>query len=141
LTIQREPRKEGSAQPPVSCARSIPYTRAWNIAARTAHIAAMSVLVGAHAFDVAPVRLHTALWLTIVSGVVLVVLEAYSVRFRWFWQGRGLMVLVKLALLGAIPWAWSSRLPLLLAAIVLASVGSHMPARYRYYSVVDRRVL
>jgi multidrug efflux pump subunit AcrB len=29
----------------------------------------------------------------------------------------------------------------LLAVIVLASVGSHMPARFRYYSVVDRRVL
>ncbi len=126
---------------PQSCARSIPYARAWNIAARTAHIVVMSVLVGAHAFDVAPDRLHTILYLTIGSGSVLVVLEAYAVMFRWLYQGRGLAVLAKLVLLVAIPWAWRFRLPLLVAVIVLASVGSHMPARFRYYSVVDRRVI
>ncbi len=139
--MQGEIPKPRSEQPPASCARSIPHARAWNIAARTSHIAVTSMLVGAHAFDVPPVRLHTLLWLTIATGSVLIVLEAYSVTFRWLYQGRGLMVLAKLALLVAIPWAWSIRLPLLLIVIVLASVGSHMPARYRYYSVVDRRVL
>ena len=29
----------------------------------------------------------------------------------------------------------------LLIVIVFASVGSHMPARFRYYSVIHRRVL
>jgi hypothetical protein len=31
--------------------------------------------------------------------------------------------------------------PILLLVLVLASVGSHMPRRFRYYSLVHRRVL
>lgn len=108
---------------------------------RTAHIAATSVLVGGHAFDVPAAHLYLALWLVIATGAVLIFLEAFSVAFKWVFQGRGLMVVAKLALLAVIPFAWSVRLPILLAVIVLASVGSHMPARFRYYSVMERRVL
>jgi len=128
-------------EPPESCTPSIPGARAWNIAWRTAHIAAIAVLVGGHAFNAAPDDLHPALWFAIITGAVLVFLEAFSVRLRWLAQGRGLLVLVKLLLLLLIPFAWPYRLPILLAAIVLASVGSHMPARFRYYSIVERRVL
>ncbi len=129
------------AQPPESCSRSLPHARAWNIAARTAHIAATSVLVGGHAFDVAPDRLYAVLWLTIGTGALLIVLEAYSVALRWLFQGRGLLVACKLVLLASIAVAWDARLPILMVVIVLASVGSHMPARFRYYSVTERRVL
>jgi hypothetical protein len=99
----------------------------------------MGVLVGGHAFDVPAVRLYPALWATIATGAILVGLEAFSLRFRWAVQGRGLMVIAKLALLVVVPVAWPIRVPILLAVIVLASVGSHMPARFRYYSVVERR--
>jgi hypothetical protein len=126
---------------PESCRPALPHARAWNIGLRTAHIAATSVLVGGHAFDVPAHRLHGALVFAIVTGALLILLEGFSVRLRWLVQGRGLTVLAKLALLLAIPFAWASRLPILMVVIVLASVGSHMPARYRYYSVVDRRVL
>jgi len=127
--------------PPESCARSLPGARAWNIAARTAHIAATSVVVGGHAFGAAREQIYPVLWLAIITGAVLIVLEAFQVGFRWLIQGRGMMVVAKLLLLVAIPFAWPARLPILLVVIVLASVGSHMPARFRYYSVVDRRVL
>ena len=126
---------------PESCARSLPHARAWNIAFRTAHIAATSVLVGGHAFDVPAAHLYLALWLVIATGGVLIFLEAFSVAFRWVFQWRGLIVIAKLTLLAAIPFAWSVRLPILIIVIVLASVGSHMPGRFRYYSVVERRVL
>ena len=128
-------------EPTQSCGRSLPHARAWNIGARTAHIAATGVLVGGHAFDVAASRLYPALWAAIATGAILIVLEAFSLRLRWATQGRGVMVLAKLALLLVIPLAWRARLPILFVVIVLASVGSHMPARYRYYSLVDRRVL
>ncbi len=101
----------------------------------------MSVLVGGHAFDVPSDRLYPVLWAVIGTGTILIALEAYAVSFRWLFQGRGLAVLAKLALLLVIPFAWPARLPILLAVIVLASVGSHMPARFRYYSVTERRVL
>jgi hypothetical protein len=114
--------------------------RTWNILFRTAHIAAMGVLLGGHAFDVDPERLKPALWLTIGTGLVMIALEC---RFRplWFHQGRGLMTFAKLALLCCVPLFWDQRLPILLAVVVIASVGSHMTARYRYYSFVYREVI
>jgi hypothetical protein len=114
--------------------------RALNIALRTAHIAAMGILLGGHAFDVAPERLKLDLWLTIGTGVALAALEA-GPRLLWFHQGRGLMTMAKLALLCTVLAAWSYRLPILLAVVVLGSVGSHMPARFRYYSVVYGQVI
>jgi hypothetical protein len=114
--------------------------RAWNIALRTAHLAAMGVLLGGHAFGEPASYLLPALWWTIGTGAALGTLEA-GWRFDWFHQGRGLMTLAKLGLLLLIPWLWDYRLPILLAVVVLASVGSHMPARFRYYSVLYRRVI
>jgi hypothetical protein len=114
--------------------------RGLNIGLRTAHIGAMGILLGGHAFDVAPERLHVSLWLTIGTGVALAVVEA-GPRLLWFLQGRGLVTMTKLALLCAVPLAWDHRLPILLTVIVLASVGSHMSARYRYYSLRHRRVI
>ena len=32
-------------------------------------------------------------------------------------------------------------MPLLLLVVAMASVGSHMPARYRHYSLLERRVI
>jgi hypothetical protein len=116
--------------------------RTINIAVRTMHIAAMGVLLGGHAFDVPRERLLLSLWLTIGTGVGLGVIEA-GPRLLWFHQGRGLMTLAKLGLLCAVPFLWDHwhlRLAVLLVVVALASVGSHMPARFRYYSVILREV-
>ena len=81
-----------------------------------------------------------SLWLTIGTGVALAAIEA-GPRLLWFHQGRGVMTMAKLALICAVPLAWDYRLPILLAVIVVGSVGSHMPGRYRHYSVVYRQVI
>jgi hypothetical protein len=117
--------------------------RLWNIALRTAHIAATGVLLGGHAFDQPPDRLVVSLWLCIATGVGLGLLES-GLSLVWFHQGRGLMTLGKLVLLCAVPFLWGHwgwRMAVLLVVVTLASVGSHMPARFRYYSVVYRQVL
>jgi hypothetical protein len=119
---------------------SLGNARFWNITLRTAHLAAMGVLLGGHAFDVPPGRLLVALWTTIGTGIALGGLETGG-HLLWFHQGRGLMTLGKLALVAAVPWFWQYRLPILLAVVALASVGSHMPARFRYYSVVYGEVI
>ena len=119
-------------------------TRTWNILLRTAHIAAMGVLLGGYAFNVQPPsRLLVSLWLTVGTGLGLGLLEA-GPRLLWFHQGRGLMTIAKLSLLCAVPLLENYcclRLTVLLAVVVIASVGSHMPARYRYYSIVYRDVI
>ncbi len=121
----------------------MPYTRELNILFRTAHIAAAGILLGGHAFNLPPERLVLSLWLTIGTGVGLGALEA-GPRLLWFHQVRGLMTLAKLGLLFAVPWLWDHwglRMAVLLAVVALASVGSHMSARFRYYSVIYREVI
>jgi hypothetical protein len=114
--------------------------RFWNIALRTAHLAAMGILLGGHAFDVPRSQLVAALWWTVGTGIALGAVEAGG-RLLWFHQGRGLMTLAKLALVAVVPCFWDYRLPILLVVLALASVGSHMPARFRYYSFVYGKVI
>jgi hypothetical protein len=114
--------------------------RALNIALRTVHISAMGVLLGGYAFHVASGGLTVALGLTVGSGLALAAVEA-GPGLTWFHEGRGLMTLVKLGLLCAVPFVRDQRFPLLLAVVVVASVGSHMPGRFRHYSWLYRRNL
>ncbi|GIX49356.1 MAG: hypothetical protein KatS3mg131_3567 [Candidatus Tectimicrobiota bacterium] len=120
--------------------RVLPYARAISIALRTVHIAAFSLLLGGHAFAVPAARLLPWLYLSIASGAGLIALELYS-SCKWLYQGKGVMVLAKLVLIAAVARFWEQRLWLLLAALVLGSVGSHMPGRFRYYSLLHRRVI
>ena len=116
--------------------------RAWNIALRTAHIGAMGVLLGGYAFDVPHESLRLSLWLTLITGVALGAIESGG-RLLWFHQGRGLMTIAKLLLFCAVPLlnSWPARLTVMLVIVVIASVGSHAPARLRYYSVIYREVI
>ncbi len=93
--------------------------RFWNITLRTAHIVAMGILLGGHAFGVPRSQLVAALWWTVGTGTALGTLEA-GFRFDWFHEGRGLMTLAKLFLVLSVPWLWDYRLPILLVVVVLA---------------------
>ncbi|MDP6553077.1 MAG: hypothetical protein QGG71_00330 [Pirellulaceae bacterium] len=119
--------------------RVLPYARAWNMAFRTIHIGVTGILFGGHVFDVAAERLLIWLYLSIATGIGLIVIEAYP-SCRWFYQGRGVAVLLKLVLLGIVPLLWDYRVAILSAVIIIASVGSHMPGRFRYYSLLHREV-
>jgi hypothetical protein len=112
-----------------------------SIALRTVHLAAFGMLLGGHAFGVEAERLLASLYLTIGSGLGLMALEIYAVGLYWLLLGKGIMVLVKLALLFVIPFFWEARVALLHFVMGIASVGSHMPARYRHYSFLHRAVI
>lgn len=114
--------------------------RALNIALRTVHIGAMGLLLGGCAFEVVRTRLTVVVWLTVGTGVALGVTEAVP-RLSWFHEGRGLVTMAKVALVCAVPLAPAQCLPILLVVVVMASVGAHMPGRFRHYSVLYRRVL
>jgi hypothetical protein len=120
--------------------RVLPYARGVSILFRTAHIAAIGILFGGHVFDVSHARLLPWLYLSIVSGAGLIGIELYS-SCKWVYQGKGVLVLVKLLLVAAVAVFWEQRVWLLLAALVIGSVGSHMPGRFRYYSLLHRRVI
>ncbi len=120
---------------------SLLNARVWNIALRTAHLAAMGVLFGGYAFGVPGERLLPGLGATVATGIGLAVVESGG-SLVWFHQGRGLVTLAKLLLMGAVPlFPDSAAFGILLGVVVLASVGSHMTARLRYYSIVYREVI
>ena len=114
-------------------------THRWvNIALRTAHVAAMGVLLGGHVYGIERERLLAALWWSVGTGVGLSAAEA-GFRLLWFHQIRGLMTLGKVALLFAVPWYWDQRVAIIMAVVAIGSIGSHMPARFRYFSVIERQ--
>jgi hypothetical protein len=101
---------------------------------------ATGTLLGGHAFGAPPDQLTWLLYVAIASGAGLIGLEAWP-TLHFVFEGWGLIILAKLGLLCLIPFAWSHRVPLLLAVVALASIGSHMPARFRHYSFYYRRVI
>jgi hypothetical protein len=112
--------------------RALSNKRTWNIALRTVHIAVTGVLFGGHAFGIERERLWPWFYLTILSGVALILIEAYP-NWRWCCQGRGVMVLTKVLLACTVFWLWDYRVPILAVVIIIGSAGSHMPSRFRYY--------
>ncbi len=120
--------------------RVLPYARAISIGFRTFHIAAIGILLGGHVFALPATSLFPWLILSIVSGVGLMGIELYS-SCKWLYQGKGVLVLVKLLLIAAVAVFWTQRVWLLLAALIIGLVGSHMPGRFRYYSIIHRRVI
>lgn len=120
--------------------RPVAHERAWNVGLRTLHLMAFGVLLGGHFWGVGAEPLIPALGITVASGAALMGLELYK-SFHWLLLGKGLFVLAKLVLLVSVPLFWQARVPLLFLVVAVASVGAHMPARYRHYSVLYRRVL
>ena len=100
---------------------------------------AISILVGGHAFGAAPAQLKSSLYVAIATGIAMTFLEAYP-KLSFVFEGWGLLLMAKIALLCVIPFAWKYRVAILLAAVAIAAIGSHMPARFRHYSVLYGRV-
>jgi hypothetical protein len=120
--------------------RRLPHARAWNVGARTVHLGATGVLLGGHFFGVEADTLLPWLYVAMASGAVIFAVELYS-SLDWLMEMGGLAVVLKLALLCVIPFAWSARVPLLFAVVAVAGIGSHMPGRYRHYSLRHGRVM
>jgi len=114
--------------------------RVVDIVLRTAHIATIGVVVGGAWLGV-PAEQFAAWWHGAAgTGVGLIVSEIAQGR-HWPHQGRGLMLWAKLLLL-APALVWPAWLPAaLLGAVAIGSIGSHMPRRFRHWSLVHRRVV
>lgn len=118
--------------------RRLPHSRWVNVVSRTVHLSATGTLLGGHVFGVGAETLLPWLWVAIASGAVMLGLELYT-SFDWLTQIGGLAVVLKLALLCVIPFAWSARVPILFAVVAIAGVGSHMSGKYRHYSLLYGR--
>jgi len=99
------------------------------------HILAISILVGGHAFNAPAGQLRPMLYVAIASGLIMAFLEAYP-SWESLFQGWGILLMIKLALLCAVPFAWNHRFSILVVVLVIGSVGSHMTKRLRHYSLL-----
>lgn len=115
--------------------------RRWSkISLRTLHIIAVAGVGGGVLFGLGMERWEPYWWLSVISGVLLVLIDALA-NPVWLIQVRGLAVYIKLVLL-VLLWklpAWD--VTLLLAIIVLSAVISHAPSNLRYYSLYHGKVI
>lgn len=119
--------------------RPLPASRPLRTSLRTLHLIAFGALYGGHVFAVSPERLIPALAATLASGGALAALEMYRTPV-WPVQVRGVATFVKVLLVAAVGVWWNAGVWLLTAAIAIGAVVSHMPGKYRYYSLLHGRV-
>ena len=118
----------------------LPAARLCKVVLRTVHLMSTSVLVGGYAFGAPAARLLPWLYAAVATGVAMIFYEAYP-TLGFVFEGWGLMLLAKLGLLCAMGLVGRTRLPILLAVVALAAIGSHMPRRWRHYSLLHRKVM
>lgn len=105
------------------------------ISARTAHLLATSVYVGACVMDQPEGRRRPWRRLSVLTGVALLVTEARHSR-DWPRQGRGLSTLAHIGVLAPAHLTPAAGTSAPLAALVIGSVGSHLPKSIRTWTVI-----
>lgn len=120
--------------------RDFPAQRWVRISVRTWHLASMAALFGGVVQGFAIPDLPLAVWHTALSGGLFVALELYN-SCVFLLQLKGLAVVLKLALLGAAVASPDYSTVWLVVAIVVGGISSHMPGRYRYYSIFHGEIV
>lgn len=105
-----------------------------SIALRTGHIGVAAVLFGGTLLLVPADRLHFWHHATIASGLLLLLVEWLHDR-HWPHRGKGLLALFHTGLGLLIHLTPSLTVPLLWMILISGSLGSHMPRRYRHWSI------
>jgi hypothetical protein len=113
--------------------------RAVEILCRTSHIGAMAILLGGHHFAVAHGSLLPWKILTAVTGAVLLVTEVRHSR-HWVYQGRGIVTMLHVGVLALLAFPGIAQ-PAMVTALVIGSIGSHLPRSVRKWSLRHRRVV
>jgi hypothetical protein len=109
--------------------------RRWlRIGCRTTHLLCMAMLVGGHFFAQAADTLRPWLYGTIATGAGLWATDLGQ-GWQYLREVRAMTVLLKLVLVASVAWLWDWRVPMLFAVVLLSGVVSHMPGRYRYWTL------
>jgi hypothetical protein len=118
---------------------AIPGARWLRTTLRTLHLIAVGALYGGHLYAVDVTRLQSALLSVLLTGGLLVGFEVWQSRI-WLVQVRGVATFLKLGALAAIGLTPDWTVALLTLAMVIGSISSHMPGRWRYHSVLHGRI-
>jgi hypothetical protein len=110
------------------------------ITARTAHILVTSIYLGGRLWDVPPHKLRIWGYLTTVTGVALLASEARHSR-NWPHQGRGLTTMAHVGVLAGGHFSPGLAKAAPVAAMLIGSIGSHLPRSLRKWSLLRGRVM
>jgi TctA family transporter len=114
------------------------WTRFLDIALRTAHVLAISVLFGGAVFRIPLDQLVPFQRLAVITGLALIVSEIFH-RPHWPTQIRGVLVIVHAGLLGLVILKPDLAVIWLSTALVVGMTGSHLPKKIRHWSYTLRR--
>lgn len=116
-----------------------PTARALSIAARAAHLFAMAVFLGG--LYLAPGSTALATWGALAAGTGTALLATELAHRRgWATEGRGVAVLVHVALLALLAADGLARAGATVS-LLAGAVGSHMPRALRHWSFRHGRVI
>lgn len=113
-------------------------SKALDLVLRCAHVGTASILFGGLVLSVPFTRLSLWHTLAIATGAALIVAGICQSR-HWPYQGRGLMALVHVGLLGLVHQRPDLAVPVLIAVLAFGVFGSNMPGHIRHWSVVHRQ--
>ncbi|APG25011.1 hypothetical protein [Syntrophotalea acetylenica] len=116
------------------------WARALDIMFRSLHIGVAGVMLGGVIFNQPLSDLHFWGRLTVVTGLGLVASELYQTR-HWPYQGAGIMAMLHVGCVFLLHLWLQFAEQLLWAAMIIGATGSHMPRKYRHWSLLHRRVL
>ena len=117
--------------------RSFPARRVFKIALRAAHVLCAGVAAGSYLLSVAdPVRSH---WMiaAAATGAAMLLLDLQETAV-FLLQVRGLIVLIKIGLLGALPLLGPWQGWILAALVGLSVISSHASSKFRYFIVLGK---
>lgn len=124
----------------MSLGAAITARRSVEIALRTAHVGAMALLVGGRHLGATSASLRPWLLLTVATGVALLATEASHSR-HWPYQARGIVTLAHVAVFALIAVSPGLAGVALAAALIIGSIGSHLPRTVRKWSLRHRRIV
>jgi len=120
--------------------RSLPGHRGLKIPARAVHVLCAGVAAGSYLLDAGHAAQGAWLGSAAATGLLILLLDLFETGV-FLVQVRGLVILIKFALLAALP-LFGTRAGWVLAALVLVSVlSSHTTSKVRYFVVFGRRGL
>ena len=118
--------------------RDLPeWARLGSVVVRAGHIAGFAVIAGAAVAGAAPPAIHAWWALVAGTGVLLAASEWASHPDLWR-QLSGWATLLKVALIAVAAALPGAAVPLVLAAIVVSALGSHLPKRWRQRLIIGR---
>lgn len=117
--------------------RELPGRRGLKIVLRAAHVLTAAGLLGAYLFEVPDTLGAPWFHSTLLTGALLLLLDLHE-SAAFLLQVRGLVVVLKLLLVAALPWLGDLAAIALAAVVLVSVVSSHAPGRVRYSLLVGR---